>query len=320
MTLAAAAMLMLAMEQGPAAPPVPPPPPPPTPNRVSIAPPAVYPPPVRPVPSPPAPPAPPPKKARARPLAPLGSLIGKGDYPKSAFRANEQGTVGFRLGIGSEGEVESCVVTLSSGSAALDMATCRIMRLRATFAPARDHLDRPTSDRIAGRIAWRINQRFDQPFEPMMMIDEMRSDADGILTCWSARNGEPLAVKPCKPPPNGSNLSNLARAQRMPLALSIVAKLTPEGAAPLADDVARGDLYSTADARLTIARDGSILECRVLRNHWVGGGNRGTPPSPCLDWYPKMRLYAPAPQGASARFVDVTVRAYAKHSIRRAGQ
>jgi protein TonB len=317
MISAAAAMLLLGMDQAVPAPPVPPSPPP----AGSYAPPAIYPPPiiVAPVPSPPAPPTGirrPPLKQRARARAPLQSLLRKGDYPSIALRSNRQGIVGFRLDVGPDGRVDNCIVTASSGSAALDFATCRILRARAGFDPARDHLDRPASDRFAGRVAWRINRRLDRPFEPFTMVEEMRSDAAGTLSCWSARDGEPAAPKPCSGP-TGLQLAALARSQNMPLALSIVVRLTPQGMAQPADDDARGDLYSLSDARLTIARDGSILECQIVRRTWVGGGNRGTPPNPCIDWYPRMRLYAPAPEGAPARIVDVTVRSYAKHSIGR---
>ncbi len=114
------------------------------------------------VPAPPpvvvAPPPPPPPRtvepARAR--ANLPSLVSDSDYPASALRNEEQGTTGFRLTIGTDGRVTNCVVTSSSGSSALDTATCRIMRSRARFTPARNNLGEPTTDTHNARITWRI--------------------------------------------------------------------------------------------------------------------------------------------------------------------
>ena len=45
-------------------------------------------------------------------------------------------------------------MTSSSGSAALDQATCRIMRSRARFTPAHDDHGQPTSDNVSSRIRW----------------------------------------------------------------------------------------------------------------------------------------------------------------------
>ena len=120
------------------------------------------PPPAPPVFAPPAPPAPPPpprtvEPARAR--ANLGSYVSNDDYPASALRNEDEGTTGFRLTIGPDGRVTNCVVTSSSGSSALDTATCRIMRSRARFTPARDSNGQPTTDTQSARITWRIQDQ-----------------------------------------------------------------------------------------------------------------------------------------------------------------
>jgi protein TonB len=113
-------------------------------------------------PAPPAPPAPPPpppppkKVESARAKANLASYVSNDDYPPSALRAEEEGTTGFRLEIGPNGRVTNCTVTSPSGSKALDDATCRLMRSRARFTPARDSNGNPTSDSTTSRITWRI--------------------------------------------------------------------------------------------------------------------------------------------------------------------
>ena len=88
-----------------------------------------------------------------------GSLVGlfsSDDYPSSALAANEQGTVGVSLTIGPDGRIAECNVTASSGSSALDSATCSILQRRARFTPAYDDRGEPTSDTYAQRITWSV--------------------------------------------------------------------------------------------------------------------------------------------------------------------
>jgi protein TonB len=104
---------------------------------------------------PPVPPSPPhrtfePARARAN----LGSYVSDADYPDSASRDGEQGTTRFRLSVGADGRVTDCTVTGSSGSSALDAATCRLMKSRARFTPARDSNGNPATDNVASAIRW----------------------------------------------------------------------------------------------------------------------------------------------------------------------
>ena len=121
-------------------------------------------------PAPAAPPAPPaprlaptrgavraaPAQLRAVARAPLQSLISAADYPASALAGRDEGQPQFRLAVGPDGRVAGCVVLVSSGSPALDDATCRIMRSRARFSPARDLSGRPVPDEVFGAVAWRL--------------------------------------------------------------------------------------------------------------------------------------------------------------------
>lgn len=105
---------------------------------------------------PPAPPAPPRKVEAARAKADLRSYVSSEDYPSSALRAEESGTTAFRLDVGTNGRVTNCTVTSSSGSAALDAATCRVLKSRARFTPARDTSGNPTTDSVSSRIRWQL--------------------------------------------------------------------------------------------------------------------------------------------------------------------
>jgi protein TonB len=86
--------------------------------------------------------------------ADLASYVSDADYPSTAIRNEEQGTTRFRLTVGADGRVTDCAVTGSSGSAALDATTCRLMKSRARFTPARDSDGRPTGDTVANAIRW----------------------------------------------------------------------------------------------------------------------------------------------------------------------
>jgi TonB family protein len=134
-------------------------PPQPVPILVAPPPPTYYYPPA------PAPPAPsswrpvPSQRARAN----LNSYFSVDDYPAAALRGNEQGMSAFRLTIGTNGRVSDCVITQSSGSAALDAATCRILRSRARYVPARDAAGNPAPGTDSGRVTWRLPD--DDPHE-----------------------------------------------------------------------------------------------------------------------------------------------------------
>ncbi len=150
--------------------PVPPPPqvsaPPPLVRIESPAPPIQTTPNIQPViitpradPVPPRPPSPPPaprKVQTAKARANLASYFSDDDYPPSAQRDEESGTTGFRLAIGADGRVSDCSITSSSGSNALDTATCSILRRRARYTPARDDTGNATTDTATGRITWRL--------------------------------------------------------------------------------------------------------------------------------------------------------------------
>ena len=98
-------------------------------------------------------PEPPVQGARAR--ANLASYVSVEDYPASARELGEQGTVRFALDVGTDGRATSCRITGSSGSQALDSATCRIMVSRARFTPAVDARGQPMPDTFRSSITWR---------------------------------------------------------------------------------------------------------------------------------------------------------------------
>ena len=110
--------------------------------------------------APPGPPTPPLATIVRQPQArtPLRQLIKAEDYPASALAQREEGRVAFLLDVGPDGRVYGCMIGHSSGSAALDSATCRIMKSRARFTPARDNTGAATGDSVSSRIRWVLPQ------------------------------------------------------------------------------------------------------------------------------------------------------------------
>lgn len=78
------------------------------------------------------------------------------DYPETALEDRAQGFVAYRLEIGPDGRVIGCAIMQSSGSAALDNDTCRIVSSRARFTPARDGAGRYVPDHRDGWVTWRL--------------------------------------------------------------------------------------------------------------------------------------------------------------------
>jgi protein TonB len=103
-------------------------------------------------------------KSKARvgpPLTPAKTIgnpvpIKPGDYPREARRAGEQGTVRIYYRISQEGRISACRVVESSGSAALDEASCDIITRRSRFEPATDDQGRPAPSFGSRTITWRL--------------------------------------------------------------------------------------------------------------------------------------------------------------------
>jgi TonB family protein len=107
-------------------------------------------------PKPPPPPPAPTIAEPARPRAEAASYIGAADYPLSALQAREEGRVAYSLDVGADGRVAGCAIRRSSGSSALDAATCRLMRSRARFTPARDTNGNPAASQVVQEMVWEL--------------------------------------------------------------------------------------------------------------------------------------------------------------------
>jgi TonB family protein len=91
---------------------------------------------------------------QAEPMSSLPSLFATSDYPAEALAQGAQGITDFRLQVGENGRVEKCDVERSSGSAALDEATCRVIMKRSRFRPATNAAGHPVASVYTGMIHW----------------------------------------------------------------------------------------------------------------------------------------------------------------------
>lgn len=88
------------------------------------------------------------------PIGNPGAWIQSADYPANSLANLEEGITSFDLTINPAGTVQACRITGSSGYALLDEATCRILKERARFHPARDSRGSGVEGRYASRIRW----------------------------------------------------------------------------------------------------------------------------------------------------------------------
>ena len=82
--------------------------------------------------------------------------VSNDDYPSAAVRREQEGTATYALLVGTDGKVDDCRITRSTGFEALDQATCRYIARRARFDPATDSSGAEVSGTYNGTITWQI--------------------------------------------------------------------------------------------------------------------------------------------------------------------
>lgn len=91
-----------------------------------------------------------------KPMGNPGEWVTTRDYPSEALRNEQEGTVAFRIQVGKDGVPSGCEVTMSSGSALLDSATCDLIQSRARFSPAMDGQGRAVVGTYSNSVRWTI--------------------------------------------------------------------------------------------------------------------------------------------------------------------
>lgn len=92
----------------------------------------------------------------AKPRNAPGSWATANDYPARDLREGNQGVTGFRLSIGTNGNVLSCEITRSSGFPSLDRTACEKITRRARFDPATDGYGNKVAGTYTNNIRWEI--------------------------------------------------------------------------------------------------------------------------------------------------------------------
>ena len=78
------------------------------------------------------------------------------DYPSSALREHQQGSVLTRLVVDPNGRIEQCHIVESSGYPVLDEKTCRVLGERVPFEPALSSAGEKVRAMTSLRIVWRL--------------------------------------------------------------------------------------------------------------------------------------------------------------------
>lgn len=92
----------------------------------------------------------------AVPRGRLASWVTANDYPTIDLRLEHEGVTRVGLTIGSDGRVQDCTVTASSGFTGLDQTACSRLASRARFAPATDETGAAVTGRYATSVRWEI--------------------------------------------------------------------------------------------------------------------------------------------------------------------
>ena len=93
---------------------------------------------------------------KARPLNGPETWFTTDDYPSRDLREGNQGTARFSLTIGTDGTVQACTITQSTGFGGLDEATCKFATRRARFKPATDSTGSRVTGTYSGSVRWVI--------------------------------------------------------------------------------------------------------------------------------------------------------------------
>lgn len=92
----------------------------------------------------------------ALPVSNVHGLFRSDDYPMDLLERGVQGSVGFLMIVDAAGALQECRVIETSGTPALDEATCAVIRRRGRFQPAQDHQGKPMAALTYQRVNWQI--------------------------------------------------------------------------------------------------------------------------------------------------------------------
>ena len=206
-------------------------------------------------------PAPAPKP---EPLVPLERLVSPDDYPADALKSLQEGTVRIRIEVDRTGAVSDCVIEQSSGVAALDAQTCRLIWLRARFKPATDSSGSPVPSRIEKTYVWQLEQGEPAPSEAWAIRKINRIAPGRPPECRVEFEGA-IRDRPDLPE---CEASDIARMPTQPASAETAVELVEEHRFAVGQEpalrMAPGDrLVGSQLVRLEIDASGNLTECKV---------------------------------------------------------
>lgn len=114
------------------------------------------------------------RNMKAVPVSNPAEWFGPDVYPPDAIRSARQGRMVAEVGVDSVGEVVSCNIKVSSGTASLDSKTCELAFQRGVFNPATDRKGLPTGSVYLLPVRW--------------VLPESEEAAPKVLTAAEARD------------------------------------------------------------------------------------------------------------------------------------
>ncbi|MCB2087498.1 MAG: energy transducer TonB [Sphingomonadaceae bacterium] len=100
-------------------------------------------------------------------------------YPLEAWRAGEEGSVGYEIKVDKIGRAKSCAIVQTSGSDLLDQATCPALMKEAVFRPALDKEGEAVSGIYRGTLRW---EKKEPDVPAVSAVFSYRHGADGITS------------------------------------------------------------------------------------------------------------------------------------------
>lgn len=294
-------LIALAAAQAAVQPPAPPvmvvPSPPPI--RVVTPPPLLIPVPPRPTPPPPAPPS----GVAATPARQVSGQITSDDYPAAAIRAEQQGSVRIRFVVGADGRASACEVAESSGSAALDSASCQLTIRRFRFRPAtRDGV--PVQSLATRLITWRL------PEEPVIQFAQGRftwavtASPAGTTACTLNLDGTTFREfdeDNCGVPADAWLVDEgMLEPGHPPIRVTQILSLLPQGEVLTLPRLA-GTPFWEEVAELEIAPDGRVTSCAPASQIGEVPDYADGRFQPLCERLTSLRYFSPAANGAVRR-------------------
>lgn len=211
--------------------------------------------------------------------APLQNYVTSDDYPVG-LSGSAARPVGVTLTVGPDGRVTQCLITGSSGAAQLDQATCRLLRSRARFRPARDAAGAAVPGEVKGTIDWAqvplaVRQQGSSggieriTLAPWESISRLRARLGQVASCSWSNAG-------VAPPPPSSNACQSPGLARMALGMAaenkvdfataeVIVTLRMTAPAFVEPSPAKPSALVDLAAELEVGADGRLTGCRFLR-------------------------------------------------------